>query len=88
MLLYAINRLSGAHNEHDKPTKGSKIGILGMAYKRDVDDHRESPPLKLMEILLEREAVVSYRDAHVPSVKQKRHCELAATQIQPATLEA
>ena len=85
MPLYVINRLSEALNEQGKPIKGSKIGILGMAYKRDVDDHRESPSFKLMELLLDRGAEVSYCDPHVPSIQQKRHYDLSPMETQPAT---
>lgn len=73
---YVINRLAEALNEHGKPIKGSKVGILGMAYKKDVDDHRESPSFKLMEILMERGADVSYCDPHVPVLSQKRHYDM------------
>lgn len=73
MPLYVINRLAEALNDQGKPIKGSKIGILGMAYKKDVDDHRESPSFKLLQILLDRGADVSYCDPHVPSLPKKRH---------------
>jgi len=79
---YVINRLAEALNAHGKPIKGSKIGILGMAYKKDVDDHRESPSFKLMEILLQRGAVVTYCDPHVPSLSQKRHYDMPAMSTQ------
>jgi len=77
MPLYVINRLAEALNQHGKPIKGSKVGILGMAYKKDVDDHRESPSFKLMEILMERGAIVSYCDPHVPSLPEKRHYDIS-----------
>jgi len=85
MPLYVINRLSEALNECGKPIKGSKIGILGMAYKKDVDDHRESPSFKLMELLLDRGAEVTYCDPHVPSIQQKRHYDLSPMESQPTT---
>jgi UDP-N-acetyl-D-glucosamine dehydrogenase len=71
-----INRLAEALNDQGKPIKGSKVGILGMAYKKDVDDHRESPSFKLMEILLDRGADVSYCDPHVPSLPKMRHYDV------------
>ena len=49
--------------------KGSQIHILGVAYKRDIDDVRESPALDIIHLLLERGARVSYSDPHVPSIK-------------------
>ena len=82
MPLYVINRLAEALNDHGKPIKGSKIGILGMAYKKDVDDHRESPSFKLMEILLERGAEVSYCDPHVPTLPKMRHYDVPAMSTQ------
>ena len=65
---YVVHRVAEALNEHGKPIKGCKIGILGIAYKKDVDDHRESPAFKLMELLLERGADISYCDPHIPEV--------------------
>lgn len=82
MPVYVINRLAEALNDQGKPIKGSKIGILGMAYKKDVDDHRESPSFKLMEILLERGADVSYCDPHVPVIPNKRHYDMPALESQ------
>jgi UDP-N-acetyl-D-glucosamine dehydrogenase len=73
MPLFVIDRVAEALNEQSKPIRGSKIGILGMAYKKDVDDHRESPSFKLMEILMKRGADVSYCDPHIPSLPQMRH---------------
>ncbi len=80
MPLYVINRVTEALNEVGKPVRGSKICILGVAYKRDVDDPRESPSFELMELLLARGAVLSYNDPHVPKVpKMRRHKTLDMT---------
>ena len=76
MPMYVINRVSEALNHQGKPIRGSKIGILGMAYKKDIDDHRESPSFKLMEILMERGANVSYCDPHVPTLPKMRHYDV------------
>lgn len=65
---YVISRVSEALNSVAKPIRGSKIGVLGIAYKKDVDDHRESPSFKLIEILLEQGAEISYVDPHIPAV--------------------
>lgn len=70
---YVINRLAEFLNEQTKPVKGSRICILGMAYKKDVDDPRESPSFELMDLLLARGAVVSYSDPHVPQMPRMRH---------------
>jgi UDP-N-acetyl-D-glucosamine dehydrogenase len=54
-----------------KPIHGSKILVLGVAYKNDIDDYRESPALKVIEGLLHQEAVVEYYDPYVESFKYK-----------------
>ncbi len=73
MPLYVIERLALALNEQGKPIKGSKICVLGVAYKKDVDDPRESPSFVLMDLLRERGADLSYSDPHVPKLPQMRH---------------
>jgi UDP-N-acetyl-D-glucosamine dehydrogenase len=70
---YVITRLSEFLNEQRKPINGSKISILGMAYKKDVDDPRESPSFELMRLLLERGAALTYNDPHVPVLPKMRH---------------
>ena len=76
MPLYVITRLAEALNEMGKPIRGSKIGVLGVAYKKDVDDPRESPSFKLMELLQERGAVLSYSDPHIPVLPSMRHYDV------------
>jgi UDP-N-acetyl-D-glucosamine dehydrogenase len=63
---YVIRRVAEALNEAGKPIRNSRVGILGIAYKKDVDDPRESPSFKLMELLLEKGADVTYVDPHIP----------------------
>ena len=70
---YVINRLAEFLNEQRKPINGSKIAILGMAYKKDVDDPRESPSFELLKLLRARGAVLSYNDPHVPTLPKMRH---------------
>jgi len=70
---YVVNRLALALNQQGKPVQGSKIALLGIAYKKDVDDPRESPSFKLMELLQERGAVLSYNDPHIPRLPKMRH---------------
>jgi UDP-N-acetyl-D-glucosamine dehydrogenase len=70
---YVVHRLADALNDAGKPIKGSKICILGMAYKKDVDDPRESPSFELLELLLARGAEVSYSDPHIPRLPKMRH---------------
>ncbi len=72
MPLHVIARLSEALNSVRKPIRGSRILVLGLAYKPDVDDERESPSYHIMEALKQRGAVVSYHDPHVPEIRPTR----------------
>ena len=88
---YVITRLAEFLNERSKPIKGSKILLLGVAYKKDVDDPRESPSFVLMEELLKRGADLSYNDPHVPHLPSMRHHDLPAmssVELTPETLAA
>jgi UDP-N-acetyl-D-glucosamine dehydrogenase len=80
---YVIQRVMEALNNAGKPLKGSKILILGVAYKKDVDDPRESPSFELMELLGAGHAVLSYNDPHVPSLPKMRHHTLPAMTSTP-----
>ena len=66
MPAYVVSKVADALNDRCKPVKGSQITLLGMAYKKDVDDPRESPGFELMELLLKKGAVVEYNDPHIP----------------------
>lgn len=77
---YVVSRLSEFLNEQSKPIKGSKICLLGVAYKKNVDDPRESPSFVLMEKLLERGADLSYHDPHVPVLPSMRKHDLPEMQ--------
>ncbi|MEJ5340581.1 MAG: nucleotide sugar dehydrogenase [Thermogutta sp.] len=70
---YVIHQVIKALNEHGKPLKGSRVCILGMAYKKDVDDPRESPSFALMEMLLDGGAIVTYNDPYIPKLPKMRH---------------
>ncbi len=70
---YVVGKVTDALNDRCKPVKGSKITLLGMAYKKDVDDPRESPGFELMDRLLRKGADVSYNDPHIPSLPPMRH---------------
>jgi UDP-N-acetyl-D-glucosamine dehydrogenase len=63
---HVVDRITVALNEHGKPLRGSRVHILGVAYKRDVADVRESPALDIMHLLTERKALLSYSDPFVP----------------------
>jgi UDP-N-acetyl-D-glucosamine dehydrogenase len=63
---FATEKVQNALNDAAKPVKGSRIHVMGVAYKRNIDDMRESPALDVMLLLLRRGAIVSYSDPHVP----------------------
>ena len=65
-----LGRVERALNEHSKSVRGSRVLLLGVAYKPGVADTRESPALKLISLLLERGARVSYHDPHVPALPE------------------
>jgi len=77
---YVVHRVAEALNHDAKAVKGSKILIVGLAYKADVDDERESPSYVLMEMLKHRGAEVAYYDPYVPVIKPTReHAHWAGT---------
>ncbi|KKL63973.1 hypothetical protein LCGC14_2169760, partial [marine sediment metagenome] len=63
---FVIDKVTEALNDRGKAVKGSRILVLGLAYKKDVDDMRESPSLELIELLQKKGAKVSYNDPHIP----------------------
>ncbi len=70
---YVVAKIQDALNDQAKPVRGSHIHILGMAYKRDIDDVRESPGLDILHLLLGLGAKVSYTDPYIPSLKMDGH---------------
>ena len=84
---YVIDRLGEFLNDVGKPIRGSRIALLGMAYKKDVDDPRESPSFELMELLLERGANLTYNDPHIPLLRKMRNYDFSATSSQDLTPE-
>lgn len=68
-----VQRVDQALNDKRKPVNGSRILVLGVAYKRDIDDMRESPALDVIRMLEERGADVVYHDPHVPSFHEDGH---------------
>jgi UDP-N-acetyl-D-glucosamine dehydrogenase len=79
MPYFVIEQVISALNDHSKAMKGSKILVLGLAYKRDIDDLRESPSLTIIELLREKGAIVSYNDPFFPTVGRGRHYDLNMT---------
>ena len=88
MPAYVVSRVADALNERGKPVKGSKVTLLGMAYKKDVDDPRESPGFELMDLLLHKGAEVSYNDPHIPVLPTMRHYPHLRMTSRPLTPES
>lgn len=84
---YVIQQVIETLNDHTKPVRGSRIGLLGMAYKRDVDDPRESPSFKLMELLLKRGARLTYNDPHIPVLPEMRSFDTPRLASEPLTAD-
>jgi len=79
MPYFVIDNIAAGLNNHSKAIKGSKILVLGLAYKRDIDDLRESPSLTIIELLREKGAKVFYNDPYFPTVGHGRHYALNMT---------
>ena len=73
---YVIQRTMEALNDRKKSLNGSKVLVLGLAYKKDIDDVRESPSLELIELLREKGAVVDYNDPYIPKTHKQRDYDL------------
>jgi UDP-N-acetyl-D-glucosamine dehydrogenase len=73
MPAYVVAKVTDALNDRGLPVKGSRILLLGMAYKKDVDDPRESPGFELLELLRKKGAQVHYNDPHIPVLPKMRH---------------
>ncbi len=77
---HVVNRTAEALNAQRKPVKGSRVLVLGLSYKPNVDDDRESPSYVLMDLLKKRGAEVAYYDPYVPVIRQTRqHAHWAGT---------
>jgi UDP-N-acetyl-D-glucosamine dehydrogenase len=86
---YVIEKVAEALNERSRSIKGARILILGVAYKKDVDDVRESPALEVMKLLKERGAELSYSDPHIPRLHKMREYDfsyMSSTALSEETL--
>ena len=91
MPYHVVDALVAALNAHEKSVKGSKILVLGVAYKKDVDDLRESPSLKLLELLTARGAKLDYNDPYFPALHKMRHYDFShmkSVELTPQNLAA
>jgi UDP-N-acetyl-D-glucosamine dehydrogenase len=87
MPYHVVDSISEALNQHKKSLKGAKLLVLGVAYKKDVDDLRESPTLKIMEILQKRGAEFDYNDPHFPHLHKMRHYDYSHMKSVPLSGE-
>lgn len=91
MPYHVAEAVAGALNERQKSLKGSRVLLLGVSYKKDIDDLRESPSLKLMQLLIERGAKVDYNDPYFPSLHKMRHYDyshMRSADVDPRSLAA
>jgi len=90
MPYYVIQRVMEALNSRRKSINGSKVLLLGLAYKKDVDDPRESPSFKLIELLQGKGAEVIYNDPYIPTIPpvRKYSFSMDSTELTPETLAA
>src|SRR6266704_4791335 len=85
---YVVERIGKVLNDRSRSIRDSKILILGVAYKKDVDDVRESPALEIMEILQAKGAVLSYSDPYIPRLHKMRHYDFSLMSSVSLTEEA
>jgi UDP-N-acetyl-D-glucosamine dehydrogenase len=85
---WVVGKVAQALNERSKAIKGSRILVLGIAYKKNVDDMRESPAVELMELLVGRGADIHYSDSHVPVFPRMRehHFDLKSVELTPVSV--
>ncbi len=85
---YCVNRAARVLNDHEKALKGADVLVLGVAYKQDIDDYRESPALRVIECLEERGANVRYYDPWVPSYCYKGEAKDSIPELTPEAVSA
>jgi UDP-N-acetyl-D-glucosamine dehydrogenase len=86
---HVVDKITDALNSHSKAVRGAKVLILGISYKRDIDDMRESPALDVLAVLKQKGAVISYHDPYVPRLAARDWpgaVDLASVALTPQTL--
>ena len=85
---WVVGKIADALNAHTKAIKGSRILVLGLAYKKNIDDTRESPAVEIMELLQNKGAHIDYSDPHVPSFPRKRdyHFDLQSIALDASSI--
>ncbi len=87
---FVVDKVMHALNDHGKAMKGAKVLVLGVAYKKNIDDPRETPAAEIIELLIDRGADVSYHDPHIPKFPRMRQYSipLSSVALTPAVLKA
>ena len=85
---WVVGKVADVLNERGKAIKGSRILVLGLAYKKNIDDTRESPAVEIMDLLQDKGAEVAYSDPHVPKFPRKRnyHFDLQSVALTPESI--
>ena len=78
---FVVDKVQNALNDQSKPLRGSRIHVLGVAYKRDIDDSRESPALDVIHLLMKRGAKVTYSDPYIDAVECEGHKLTARNEV-------
>ncbi len=87
MPYFVVERVAEVLNQFGKPLRGANILVLGVAYKKDIDDNRESPGVKIIDLLKQRGAEVSYNDPHIPHCRGMRRYPELDMKSTPLTAE-
>ena len=87
MPAYVVGKVAEALNQQRKPVNGSRVLLLGVAYKPNIDDPRESPALELFDLLLAQGAEVIYNDPHIPKLPTLRHYPHLKAESYPLTAD-
>jgi UDP-N-acetyl-D-glucosamine dehydrogenase len=87
MPVFWVRKVAEALNQQGRAVRGASVLVLGVAYKRDIEDIRESPALDIIRLLEQQGARVSYHDPHVPTFREDGH-EFRSVPLTPATIEA
>jgi UDP-N-acetyl-D-glucosamine dehydrogenase len=87
MPYHVVERTMDALNEQGKALRGARVLILGLAYKKNIDDLRESPSIRLIELFRDKGAVVSYHDPYCPKMKEMRHQPKYMLEMESVELE-
>jgi UDP-N-acetyl-D-glucosamine dehydrogenase len=85
MPYHVVAAVAEALNQRQQALRGARVLLLGVAYKKDVDDLRESPALKIMELLEEHGATIAYNDPHVPALPRTRKYDFSRLRSAPLT---